>query len=135
MRTGDWFAALLRAGLLIETGVHIVLAVTTSPWVAGAAMFLFGVHATVWGVVVTTLRQRVVPAHLRGRVASVYFLLTMGGASLGALAGGLLARWLGLTGPFWLAAIVNLLLVLAVWRRITRPVVELDHSNQPGPRQ
>lgn len=81
-------AALLRTGLLTETAVHVVLAVTRDPWVAGATMVAFGMHAAVWGAVVATIRQRLVPAHLLGRVTSVYQLLTMGGASMGALAGG-----------------------------------------------
>lgn len=113
---------LLRAGLLIETGVHVVLALTRSPWVAGGVMLLFGAYAALWGIVVATVRQRVVPTRLLGRVSSVYFLLTMGGASLGALGGGFLARSWGLTAPFWLAAADNSVLILLVWRRFTDQV-------------
>ncbi len=112
-------ATLLRAGLVIETAVHLVLALTRNAWVAGTTMAVFGAHAAVWGVVAVTVRQRLVPDHLRGRVASVYFFLTMGGAALGALAGGLVAKGLGLTAPFWIAAAGNTLLVLAVWRHLT----------------
>jgi len=112
-------AALLRAGLLVETAVHIVLALTRSPWIAGATMAVFGAHAAIWGVVVVTLRQRLVPDRLRGRVSSVYFFLTMGGAAIGALAGGFLARGLGLTAPFWIAAAGNATLIPVVWRQLT----------------
>jgi len=124
-------AALLRAGLLIETAVHGVLALTRDPWVAGATMVVFGAHAAVWGVVVVTIRQRVVPAHLLGRVNSVYFLLTMGGAALGALIGGLLARELGLTAPFWIAAAGNTLLILAVWRRLAEAALDPPAADPP----
>ena len=89
-------ATLLRAGLVVETGVHLVLALTRNGWVAGAVMVAFGAHTAVWGVVATTVRQRLVPDRLRGRVGSVYFLLVMGGSALGALVGGFLARGLGL---------------------------------------
>lgn len=112
-------AALLRVGLIIETAVHLVLALTRNPLVAGATMVVFGAHAAVWGVVAVTVRQRLVPDHLRGRVASVYFFLTMGGAALGALAGGLVAKGLGLTAPFWIAATGNIVLMLVVWRHLT----------------
>jgi MFS family permease len=112
-------AALLRAGLIIETAVHLVLALTRNAWVAGTTMAVFGAHAAVWGVVAVTVRQRLVPDHLRGRVASVYFFLTMGGAALGAIAGGLVGKALGLTAPFWIAAAGNTLLMLAVWRHLT----------------
>ncbi len=55
----------------------------------------------VWGVILVTLRQRVVPNHLLGRVGSVYSLLDLGGAAIGSLLGGTLARTWGLTTPFW----------------------------------
>lgn len=112
-------AALLRAGLITETAVHLVLALTHSPCVAGAAVAVFGAHAALWGVVAATLRQQLVPDHLRGRVASVYFFLTMSGAALGALTGGLLAKNLGLAAPFWIAAAANTLLITVVWRHLT----------------
>ena len=78
---------LLRAGLVIETAVHLVLALTRSPWVAGATMAVFGVHAVVWGIVSTTARQLATPEALMGRVNSVYLLASVGGAAIGAAAG------------------------------------------------
>ena len=91
-----------------------------------------------WGVVVVTVRQRVVPARLLGRVNSVYFLFTMGGAALGALAGGVLARGLGLTAPFWIAAAANTLLILAGLAQVhtgrPRPPSSLSGSPTAAPR-
>ncbi|HVF20936.1 MAG TPA: MFS transporter [Mycobacteriales bacterium] len=117
-------ATLLRAGLLVETAVHVVLATTREPLVAGATMVVFGAHAATWGVVVATVRQRIVPDRLRGRVGSVYSFVTMGGATTGALAGGFLARWLGVVAPFWIAAAGNTVLVALVWRRLTPGLVD-----------
>jgi MFS family permease len=68
-------------------------------------------------VVTVSLRQRVVPDRLRGRVNSVYFLFDLGGAAIGTLAGGLLARALGITAPFWLASAAMALVAAAAWRR------------------
>lgn len=127
-------AVLLRTGLLIETAVHVVLALTRNPWVAAATMAVFGAHAAIWGVVAVTVRQQLVPDQLRGRVASVYSLLTMGGAALGALAGGLLAKGLGLTAPFWIAAVSNALLILAVWHRITPATLSTPPQPDLDPR-
>lgn len=110
-------AALLRAGLVVEASTHLVLALTRSPWVAGATLTVFGVHAMVWGVVTTSLRQRVVPGRLRGRVNGVYSLFDLGGAALGTLLGGLLARTLGITAPFWVASAAIAVLAAATWRR------------------
>ncbi len=120
-RLNDRFGpgTLLRVGLLTETAVLLALAMTTQAWVAGIVMVAFGAHTAVWGAVATTVRQRLVPDRLRARVGSVYFLLVMGGSAVGALVGGFLARWLGLTGPFWIAAAVDGVLLLTVWRSFT----------------
>jgi MFS family permease len=112
-RSGD----LLRAGLAVEAATHLTLAVTTSPYVAAPVLVLFGVHTVVWGVVVTSLRQRLVPDRLRGRVGSVYALLDLGGAAVGTLLGGLLAGVTSLTVPYWAAAVGMVVLTAAVWKR------------------
>jgi MFS family permease len=111
--------ALLRVGLLIEVGFQVVLALTRQPWVAGAAMVVWGAHAMVWGVLVVSLRQRLVPDRLRGRVNSVYALADLGGAAVGTAVGGLLARSTGsVVTPFWLAAGVLAGLTALAWRRL-----------------
>jgi MFS family permease len=107
---------LLRAGLIVEVITHTTLAITTTPLVAAAILIVFGTHTMVWGVIVVTLRQRVVPQNLLGRVGSVYSLLDLGGAAVGSLLGGGLARTWGLTTPFWTAAAVMALIAVAAWR-------------------
>jgi MFS family permease len=107
---------LLRAGLIVEVITHTTLAITTTPLVAAAILIVFGIHTMVWGVIVVTLRQRVVPQNLLGRVGSVYSLLDLGGAAVGSLLGGGLARTWGLTTPFWTAAAVMALIAVAAWR-------------------
>ncbi|KKK05699.1 MFS transporter [Micromonospora sp. HK10] len=110
---------LLRAGLLIEIGLHLVLAVTRQPWLAGAALAIWGVHTMVWGVLVVSLRQRLVPDRLRGRVNSVYSLADLGGAAVGTALGGAVARVTGsVLTPFWLAAAALAVLTVLVWRRL-----------------
>ena len=71
------------------------------------------------GVVAVSLRQRIVPERLRGRVNSVYFLFDLGGAALGTLLGGGLASALGITAPFWLGGGAVALLAVAAWRHLT----------------
>jgi predicted MFS family arabinose efflux permease len=111
-------AALLRAGLLIETTTHLVLALTTSAWVAGVALALFSVHATIWGVVVSTVKARLVPDVLQGRIAGVHNLLDFTGVAAGTVLGGFLARWTGLTGPFWTAFGAMAVITLVAWQRL-----------------
>lgn len=111
--------ALLRAGLIVETGTHVGLAVVTDPWAAAAVLVVFGAHTMVWGVIVTTLIQRSVPDRLLGRVNSVYGLILTGGAALGSLLGGVFALGLGITAPFWIAAAVMLLTTVLAWCRLS----------------
>jgi MFS family permease len=111
-------ATLMRAGLLLETVTHLILALTTSALVAAATMTLFGIHAVVWGTTSTTVRQRAVPASLLGRVTSVYMLGSFGGSALGALVGGVLAQQLGITAPFWFGFIGSGVLIVIIWRAL-----------------
>jgi MFS family permease len=115
--------ALLRAGLVVETTVHLILALTRSPWVAGATMAVFGVHAVVWGIVSTTARQLATPEVLMGRVNSVYLLAAVGGAALGALLGGVLAQQFGLVAPFAFAFVAMVVMTAVAWRPLRHVTV------------
>ncbi len=106
----------LRGGLVVEVVTHVTLAVTTAPWIAAAVLIVFSVHAMVWGITAASVRQRIVPSHLRGRVGSVYALLDLGGAALGALLGGLLAGTWRITTPFWAAAGAMAAIAVFAWR-------------------
>jgi hypothetical protein len=102
-------------GLLIEASTHLVLALTSSPLVAGGILGLFGFHAMIWNTVSISLRQELIPGRLLGRVNSAYAVFSYGGSSLGALVGGLLASHLGLTAPFWTGFAAITLLAAAAW--------------------
>jgi predicted MFS family arabinose efflux permease len=110
-------ADIMRVGLLIETGTHLVLALTTSAAVALATMVVFGAHEFVWGTTSTVVRQRAVPDELLGRVGGVYRVAIIGGLVIGAPLGGLLAQAYGITAPFWFGFIGSALLVAILWRQ------------------
>lgn len=105
----------LRLAVVIEAAIPAVIALSGHALLVGAALAFFGCHATVWGAVLTALRQELTPDRLRGRVESAYRLLEYGGAAPGALLGGLLAARFGLTAPFWLGAAVGVALIPLVW--------------------
>jgi predicted MFS family arabinose efflux permease len=107
---------LLRAGLLVEVALHATLAATTSPLIAGGIIVVFGIHTVVWGVVVTTVRQRTVPQAMFGRVTGVYSLLDLGGAALGSLVGGAVAQAYGIVATFWTAAAAMIVVAAVAWR-------------------
>ena len=111
-------ATLMRAGLVLETTTHLVLATTTLPLVAGGMMLIFGIHEVIWGTTSTTVRQRAVPAALMGRVSSVYMLGLLGGLVIGSLIGGALAQGFGITAPFWFAFVGSAILVVLMWRTL-----------------
>jgi MFS family permease len=84
--------------------------------VAAAAGAMGGVAAVMWNVVTVSLRQRIIPDHLLGRVNSGYRLLGWGTQPIGAALGGAVAEVAGLRGVFVLsgALVVALLVPLLV---------------------
>jgi MFS family permease len=120
----DWLerhaslATIMRVGLIIETLTHLVLAVTTTGWVAMLIMFVFGAHAFVWGTTSRTVRMRAVPLELQGRVGSLYSIGVFGGIVLGQGLGGVIARIWGLTGPFWFAFVGSAVILALIWREL-----------------
>ena len=93
--------------------------------VAGAILFVFGVHTAAWGATSNAIRHRAVPTELQGRVGSIYFLGMMVSLVVGNAIGGLLARQWGITSPFWFAFAGSALILLLIWR-------ELGHIARPA---
>ncbi len=102
------------ASLLLAAVTMIGLALTRSPWVAGALLAGYILHAVVWGICVASLRQRLVPDHLRGRVNASSKLLSLIGLTVGAVLGGVLAASIDLTAPFVAAGAVFIVCVVVV---------------------
>jgi predicted MFS family arabinose efflux permease len=86
--------------------------------VALVIFFVFGVHAFVWGTTSSSVRQRAVPTELQGRVASVYLIGVFGGIVLGGAIGGMVARYWGVTGPFWFAFVGSALILAVIWPQL-----------------
>jgi predicted MFS family arabinose efflux permease len=110
---------LMRIGLLIETGTHLVLAITTSSAIALAVFVVFGIHAFVWGTTATVIRQRAVPDELLGRVGGVTRVAVIGGLVIGTPIGGAIASGYGITAPFWFGFVGSALLVVLLWRQFS----------------
>jgi predicted MFS family arabinose efflux permease len=111
-------ADIMRIGLIIETLTHLTLAVTTIPAVAMMTLFVFGIHASVWGTTATSVRQRAVPIEFQGRVGSVYMMGVHGGIVLGALIGGIIASRWGVTAPFWFAFAGSAVILSVLWQQL-----------------
>ena len=115
--------ASLLASLLFAAVAQLVIGLTSSMYVAGAMLALSGGAFTVWNVLNVSLRQRLVPDELLGRVNSAYLLAGFAAALVGALAGGVLAQFLGLRAPFLLGAPILFLLAIAARSRVTDSAV------------
>ena len=110
-------ADIMRVGLLIETVMHLVLALTTGG--GRLVMFVvFGMHAFIWGTTSTAVRQRAVPDELLGRVTGVYHVGVMLGMVVGAPIGGWLASTWGITAPFWFGFVGSAVLLVILWREL-----------------
>ncbi len=97
------FSTLMKVCLILEVLMHLTFALTRSPVVAFAVMFGFGLYAFVWWTIATTVRQRLVPMHLQGRISSVNMVGVFGGLVIGQFLGGIIAQIWGPTGPWWFA--------------------------------
>lgn len=100
--------AVLMSGLSIATP-----AVTANAVIVGVAFAVSGVGVMLWNVVTVSLRQRIVPDRLLGRLNASYRLLAWGSQPLGALVGGAIGEALGLPAVFLLAGIATGLLMVA----------------------
>ncbi len=89
------------------------LALTSSPVVAAAMWFVLGFGDAFWRVLTSSLRQKITPNHLLGRVTSVHRLFAMGAMSVGAALGGVLSKAVDLRAPFILAAVAFGLFAIA----------------------
>lgn len=84
-----------------------VPAVTTDAWVIGAVYAVGGAGIAVWNVVTVSLRQRITPDALLGRLNSCYRLVAWGTMPLGAAVGGALGELFGLRSVFVVMAAVS----------------------------
>ncbi|MFB7251623.1 MFS transporter [Microbacterium sp. NPDC056234] len=131
------FATLMRACLSLEVLMHLAFALTSTGWVALAIMAVFGFYAFIWGTISTTVRQRLVPTELQGRIASVNMVGVFGGMVLGQALGGVIAQFWGLTAPWWFAFVGAAITLLLVWRPIShivsaKPALD-DAAEDPQP--
>ncbi|MEQ4206909.1 MFS transporter [Actinopolymorpha sp. B9G3] len=101
-RTVGSTGVLLASLLLSAAAAQAVLGLTShtilTVLMLAVSSFAFGV----WNVVTTTLRQKLSPSDLLGRVTSANQTAILSASPLGALLGGLAANALGLRAPFLL---------------------------------
>ncbi len=126
---GDWLIRrvtatwTIRVGLLVEAGLHLVLATSRSAYFVGAMLFAFGIHAALWTIVANSLRQRLTPPEMLGRVASTSLFIAAGGNCVGAMLGGVIAARFGITAPYWAGFAAAALVSVTTWRVFDRTTI------------
>lgn len=103
-----------------------VVAVTIS----GVVMSIAG---TTWNVVTVSLRQRLIPGPLFGRVNSMYRFLGTGTMAVGAIAGGLIAHRFGLRATYLVSAVTIAAALAAGARTLARGGDYIAPERTPAP--
>lgn len=122
----------IRIGLVIEAGLHLTLATSRSAYVVGGMLFAFGVHGALWTIVGTSLRQRLTPPEMLGRVGSTSLFIAAGGNCAGALLGGAVAAKFGITAPYWVGFVVAAIVAATTWRIFNRATVAQAYADPPS---
>ncbi|MFT5440443.1 MAG: putative MFS family arabinose efflux permease, partial [Alphaproteobacteria bacterium] len=82
------------------------LAATTNIWVGMVSVVLAGFSMLCVGVGEQTLLQNSLASDMRGRVMSLYGMVSRGGPAVGALAMGWASDYIGLRWPMFVAALI-----------------------------
>ncbi|MEV8374945.1 MFS transporter [Kribbella sp. NPDC056861] len=115
------------ASSLISGLVIVVFGFATNLVVVAIAVIVLGLAGTWWNVVTITLRQRLVPPALLGRVTSVYRMVGFCAAPLGAVLAGLIAHRTNLRIPYVAMGVLQVVATLAF-----APTIKRELSRNAG---
>jgi MFS family permease len=127
-----------RANLLVASVVMMALgagvpAFTSSPYVVALAFFVSGVGVIAWNVVTVSLRQRIVPDQLLGRLNASYRLLAWGTQPLGAIVGGAIGEAFGIRAVFVVAGVLTLLVLVGRLVVTDAAIAAAEAEVEPAP--
>jgi MFS family permease len=99
---------------VVGTGLLVgVPALSTDPWLVAAANVAAGTGSGIWIVLVSSIRQRMTPEALLGRVYSASRLISWGVLPFGAGLAGLAAEVIGIQNVFAVGGVTSAVLVVA----------------------
>ncbi len=137
--------AVVTTTILLTPAAQLAIAVLGRDPVTVAALAVVGsACASLWNVATMSLRQRLVPADLRGRVGNAGLALAWGAQPVGAVLGGLAAGAFGMAAPWLLAGLLRLVTALVAlpalrrWPSPASPVMSVTaaplerDSGRPG---
>jgi MFS family permease len=115
---GQYERILGRANLFVACILSLLVSdivwlVVPQPIVIGLVLALSSTVGGAFNVVFGSIRQRIVPNHLLGRVMASFRVISWGSLPLGALLGGVLGQAFGLPAVFIGAAVIHAVLLLS----------------------
>ena len=113
--------ALIAAAAVSGCG-YLVMAAAMSWELAAPAFALVGLAVGAGSVVATSLRQRLTPKDLMGRVGGAWRGIVWGSAPLGALAAGAIAAAWGIRLPILVAGILQCVVALVLARPLVKRI-------------
>lgn len=117
MRYGRRWA--IAADILGTFTMLAIPAITANALAIGAAAIIGGVGGAMWSIVVSSIRQQVVPDEMLGKTGGVFRLFGYGALPLGSAFAGIVAESFGIPAVFALCAGLTLLLLIPFYRDIT----------------
>ncbi len=115
-------AGVVIVATAISGGGYLAASTVTSPYAAGVFLAVEALAVVLGNVATTSFRQRLTPAHLQGRVATIWRSAVWSAIPLGALAGGAVAGAVSISTPLEVAGLLQLALVLVAARPLLRVV-------------
>lgn len=124
-------AAFCVPGLIYPAAPH---AIALPLFMVAQAVIQFG--GMVYNITQVSLRQAITPDRLQGRMNAAMRWIVWGTIPLGALLGGAIGQWVGLTTALWVGAIGSLTGFLPVALSSVRSIREMpDAVEEPTPAQ
>lgn len=111
-------STVLSLSLVLGAIVLVTPGLTRNVALVAAASLLTGA-GVMWNVITVSLRQRIIPDHLLGRVNSAYRLLGWGSMPVGAALGGATAELIGVRPMFVLCGLITLVLIIPLRAVVT----------------
>ena len=120
-------------GCALVSGLGYLVMAFAHGWVVGGAAFAFvGFAIAAGSVIANSLRQRLTPAELMGRVGSAWRGIVWGAFPIGSLIGGGLASFGGLQLPVLIAGVAQCAVAVGLAGPLTRRLGEADRSLTPA---
>jgi hypothetical protein len=94
-------------GIVVSNWLLPAAALSVAPVFLGASMFLFGFSLSVYNIGQITLRQRLTPKELLGRISATFITLTWSAVPVAFAVGGVLGSILGPTSTLVVAAALS----------------------------